>query len=124
MNFNRRFSNAFQLIRGLMIALVCALVLFANSYPALAIGSGMTRPSEGEARLNQTLENAEDAIRPENALSSEKVIERANKGLNEVQADADIDQMNRPDNSRQATSAAEEVQRALSKAVDKVTGRD
>lgn len=125
MNLSRRFSALSRLVRGLALALVCTLVLFTNSYPALAIGTNeVSNPSEGETRLNQTIENSEDAIRPENALSAEKVIERANSGLNEVQADADIDQMNRPENSRQATSAAEEVQRALSKAVDKVTGRD
>jgi DNA polymerase II large subunit len=124
MNFSRHFSAASRLIRGLAIALVCTLFFLVNAYPALAIGSSQTNPSEGETRLNATIENAEDAVRPENALSSEKVIERANKGLNEVQVDADADQMNRPENSRKATSAAEEVQRALSKAVDKVTGRD
>lgn len=125
MNLSRRLSALSRLIRGLAIALVCTLVLFTNSSPALAIGTNeAARPSEGETRLNEILENSEDAIRPENALSSDKVIERANRGLNEVQADADDHQMNRPENSRQATSAAEEVQRALSKAVDKVTGRD
>lgn len=125
MNLSRHFSALSRLIRGLAIVLVCTLVLFTNSYPALAIGTNQAaKTSEGETRLNETLENAKDAIRPENALSSEKVIERANRGLNEVQADADVHQMNRPENSRQATSAAEEVQRALNKAVDKVTGRD
>ncbi|NJO80342.1 MAG: hypothetical protein HC827_18740 [Cyanobacteria bacterium RM1_2_2] len=124
MNLSRRLSAVSRLIRGLALALVCTLFVLTNAYPALAIGSNRANPSEGETRLNATIENAEDAIRPENALSSEKVIERANQGLNEVQVDADVDQMNRPENSRQATSAAEEVQRALSKAVDKVTGRD
>ena len=124
MNFGHHFSALSRFVRGLAIALFCTLLLFTNAYPALAIGSDQARPSEGETRLNEILENSEDAIRPENALSSDKVIERANKGLNEVQADADAQQMNRPENSRQATSAAEEVQRALSKAVDKVTGRD
>lgn len=124
MNFNRRFSAVSRLVRGLMIALVCALFLLTNAYPALAIGSNQSRPSEGEPRLNEILEKSEDAIRPENALSGETMAERANEGVNEVQGGGDLDQMNRPDNSRQATSAAEEVQRALSKAVDKVTGRD
>lgn len=124
MNFGHLFSSALQVMRGWVIALACALVLFTNAYPALAIGSTPTNPSEGETRLNEILEESQDAVRPENALSSEKVIERANKGLNEVQGDADIHQMNRPDNSRQATSAAEQVQRALGKAVDKVTGKD
>lgn len=124
MNFSRHFSSVFRVVRGLAIALVCAVLLFANAYPALAIGSAPSRPSQGETELNDIYKESQDAVRPENALSSEKVIERANKGLNEVQSDADIDQMNRPENSREATSAAEQVQRALGKAVDKVTGRD
>lgn len=124
MNFSHHFSSVFSFVRGLVIALACAVLLFTNAYPALAIGSTPSNPAEGEAPLNDILKESQDAIRPENALSSEKVIERANKGLNEVQSDADIDQMNRPDNSREATSAAEQVQRALGKAVDKVTGRD
>jgi len=123
MSFNH-FAAAVRLLKGIAIALICAVVLFSQSYPALAIGSNPTRPSEGEPRLNKILDESEDAIRPENALDSEKIIDRANKGLNEVQGTADIQQMNRPDNSRQAKSAAEEVKEALSKAVDKVTGRD
>jgi hypothetical protein len=127
MSFNR-FSNAFssavRLIKGAAIALLCVAVLFTQSYPALAIGSSPTRPSEGEPRLNKILDESEDAIRPENVLDSDRIIERANKGLNEVQGTADIQQMNRPENSRQAKSAAEEVKQALGKAVDKVTGKD
>jgi DNA polymerase II large subunit len=124
MNFKRLFASTLHIVRGLVIVLACALILFTNTYPALAIGSTPSNPSEGETRLNEILEESQDSIRPENALSGDKVIERANKGINEVQEDADADQMNRPDNSRQATSAAEQVQRALGKAVDKVTGRD
>ena len=122
MSFN--LAAAVRLIKGIAIALVCAVILFSQSYPALAIGSTASRPSEGEPRLNKILDESEDAIRPENALDSEKIIDRANRGLNEVQGTADIQQMNRPDNSRQAKSAAEEVKEALGKAVDKVTGRD
>jgi hypothetical protein len=124
MNFNRRFSFALRFVRGLVVAFACALILFANSTPALAIGSTQSQPNQGEAQLNDIYKASEDAIRPENALNADKVIERANEGLNEVQKDADIEQMNNPENSRQATSAAEQVQRALGKAVDKVTGKD
>jgi hypothetical protein len=124
MNFNRRFSSALRFVRSLVVAFACALILFANTAPALAIGSTQSQPSQGEAQLNEILEESQDAIRPENALNADKVIERANEGLNEVQKDADVEEMNTPENSRQATSAAEQVQRALGKAVDKVTGKN
>ncbi len=122
MSFN--VSAITRFFKSAAIALFCTVILFSQSYPALAIGSSPTRPSEGEPRLNQILDESEDAIRPENALDADKIIDKANKGLNEVQGTADIQQMNRPTNSRQAKSAAEEVQETLSKAMDKVTGRD
>jgi hypothetical protein len=124
MSLTHRFSKFNQIAKSLLVAVVCALVLFTNAYPALAIGSTPSRPSEGETRLNGILEESQDAIRPENALNAEEVTRKANEGLNEVQGAADIKQMNRPENSRQATSAAEQVQRAFDKAVDKVTGKD
>lgn len=121
---NRSFASIARFVRSFVIVAACAFMLFVNAAPAFAIGSTPSRPSEGETRLNDIYKESQDAVRPENALDSDKIIERGNKGLNEVQEDADIDQMNRPENSRQATSAAEQVQRALGKAVDKVTGRD
>jgi hypothetical protein len=128
MNFSRHFSSVFRFVQGLLVALVCAVMLFTSASPALAadggIGSSPSRPNQGEAQLKDIIKESQDAIRPENALDSDKVIDRANKGLNEVQEDADAQEMNRPENSRQAKSAAEQVQRALGKAVDKVTGRD
>ncbi len=124
MSLIRRFSGFNRFVKSLFVATICALVLFTNAYPAMAIGSTPSRPSEGETRLDGILEESQDAIRPENALDADEVIRKANEGLNEVQGAADIQQMNRPENSRQATSAAEQVQRALGKAVDKVTGKD
>lgn len=124
MSLTRRFSGLTQFVKGLLVAVICALVLFTNAYPALAIGSTPSRPSEGETRLNGILKESQDAIRPENALDADEVRRKANEGLNEVQGAADLNQMNRPENSRQATSAAEQVQQALGKAVDKVTGKD
>lgn len=118
---NRYFSMA-RLLRSIFVAFACAILFLTSVTPALAIGSTPSRPSEGEPPLNDIYKESQDAIRPENALDADKVIERANRGLNEVQQDADIDEMNRPSNSRQATSAAEQVQRAIGRAVDKVTG--
>jgi hypothetical protein len=124
MSFNRRLASLVCSIRSLAIAIVCAVFLFVNVAPALAIGSTPSSPNEGPVRMKEILKESEDAVRPENALNSDKIIDRANSGLNEVQQDANEEIFNRPENSRQATSAAEQVQRAFEKAVDKVTGRD
>jgi hypothetical protein len=124
MSFSHRFSSMISSVRKLVVVAICAAMVLLTASPALAIGSTPSQPNQGEAQLNDILKESQDAIRPENALNSDKIIERANRGLNEVQEDADIQQMNRPENSRQATSAAEQVQRALGKAVDKVTGRE
>lgn len=80
MNFNRRFSAALRFVRGLVIAFACALILFVNATPALAIGSTPSQPSEGETRLNDIYKESQDSLRPENALDADKVIERANEG--------------------------------------------
>jgi hypothetical protein len=120
----KSFTSVVRWLRGVAVAMACVLILLTNAAPALAIGSNPSQPSEGETRLNDILKESQDAIRPENALDSDKIIQRANEGLNEVQRDADLDQMNRPENSRQATSVAEQVQRAFDKTIDKVTGND
>jgi hypothetical protein len=46
------------------------------------------------------------------------VQEESAKGFNEIQGDADLDKMSRPDNSRQATTAKEQAERALKKATN------
>lgn len=121
---NRFSSMIARFVRGLVIATACAVMLFTTASPVLAIGTTPSQPEQGETRLNDIYKESQDSIRPENALDADTIIERGNKGLNEVQEDADIDKMSRPSNSREATSAAEQVQRALGKAVDKVTGKD
>lgn len=123
MNFGRLFSSVLRSLRVLMIAFACALVLFVNATPALAIGSTRSNPTEGETRLDEIFEKSEDMLKSDNALDADKVRQQANQGINEIQGSADVEQMNRPGNSRQATSAAEEVQQAAGKAMDKVRGK-
>ncbi|MBF2002776.1 MAG: hypothetical protein IGS38_18880 [Synechococcales cyanobacterium M58_A2018_015] len=108
----------------LMIAFACALVLFVNATPALAIGSTQSNPAEGETRLDEIFEKSEDMLKSDNALDADKVRQQANQGINEIQGSADVQQMNRPSNSQRATSAAEEVQQAVGKAMDKVRGKN
>jgi hypothetical protein len=45
----------------------------------------------------------------------DKVQAESNKGLNEVQGDADIQDMNRPSNSQKATSIQQKAEQILEK---------
>jgi hypothetical protein len=112
---NSVFASVMTWVRSAAIALSCILVLFTAT-PTLAVGSTPSRPDEGTARMDRVYNEAEKSVRPENALKGEKVINRANQGINEVQKDADAGQMNRPENSGQATSIIDEIKDALSSA--------
>jgi hypothetical protein len=52
-------------------------------------------------------------------ICKRRVQQEAVKGYNEVQGDADFDKMHRPDNSQDATSAAEKVENALEKVLNR-----
>ncbi|WP_017297080.1 hypothetical protein [Nodosilinea nodulosa] len=106
-------NSIFAWVRNLAIALSCLLVLMTAT-PALAMGSTPSRPDQGTVQLDGVYNESEKAVRPENALDGDKVADRANKGLNEVQKDADTSQMNHPGNSSQATSPMEQIKDALS----------
>jgi|SwirhisoilCB1_FD_contig_51_5715552_length_610_multi_3_in_0_out_0_1 hypothetical protein len=125
MNFQRFIAAVLRPVRMLMIAFACAVMLFANSSPALAISSPPTNPAgKGEPPLQGIFEKSEDALKSDDYLNADKVIEESNKGLNEVQGAADINQMYRPETSQKAVSAEEQVERALEKITDKFPGKD
>lgn len=109
---NTVFASAITWVRNAAIALSCLLVLLTAT-PALANSSTPSRPSEGTAPLNSIYNEAEKSVQPENALDGDKMIDRANKGLNEVQKNADANQMNSPANSGQATSPIDKIKDAL-----------
>lgn len=99
---------------------VVVLMLFTTS-PALAFGFGNqfgnqpSAPNEGVEKLDGIYEKAEEALNS-GLQSMEEVQDRARKGINEVQENADVDKMNRPSNSRQVTTIQEKAERALEKA--------
>lgn len=110
-------------IRTLLVAVTCAVLLFMNAAPALAISSQPTDPAKGEPGLQDIFEKSEDALKSDDTLTM-KVKDEANKGINEVQGAADKNDMYRPETSQHATSAEEQVERALSKVTDKFSGND
>ncbi|MBD2112130.1 MULTISPECIES: hypothetical protein [Cyanophyceae] len=110
---NTFFASAMAWARNVAIALSCMLVLLTAT-PALANSSTPSSPTQGTAPLNGVYNEAEKSVQPENALNGDKVIDRANQGLNEVQKNADTNQMNTPANSGQATSPIDKIKAALS----------
>ncbi|MDZ8186153.1 MAG: hypothetical protein RMX96_15025 [Nostoc sp. ChiSLP02] len=105
-------------VRFLVVAFTCALVLLSNAFPAFAIDSYQSKPTEGETQLlDIQAQTDEDARKPPAGL--EEVQRKSNEGLNEVQGAADFDKQKRPENSQNATSVEESIKNVL----DKVTGK-
>ncbi|MEP0912831.1 hypothetical protein NDI45_18120 [Leptolyngbya sp. GB1-A1] len=123
MNFRHRMAAVLRPIRTFLVTVTCALVLFMNAAPALAISSPPTDPAKGEPGLQDIFEKSEDALKSDDTLTM-KVKDEANKGINEVQGAADKNDMYRPENSQQATDAETQVERALSKITEKFPGNN
>ncbi|MEM7772427.1 MAG: hypothetical protein AAF327_18180 [Cyanobacteria bacterium P01_A01_bin.37] len=94
------------------------MVLFLNSSPAFAFGTkSSSNPSAGAAQLDETLQEAREAINGQ-PRGMDKIQSKARQGINEVQGDADIDKMNRPENSQDATTVKGDIERALDSVTD------
>jgi hypothetical protein len=115
---NSAFASVINWVRRAAIAVACALMLLSATPAALANSSTPSRPDQGTAPLNGVYNEAKKSVRPENALDGDKMADRANKGLNEVQKDADTSQMNHPANSDQATAPIDKIKDALSNIVN------
>lgn len=105
-------------VRFLIVALTCALVFLSSAVPALAIGSYQSDPKEATTQLLETQKKTDETAKSA-PLGLKKVQEESNKGLNEVQGDADINKMKRPENSANVDSVEDNVKNLL----EKVTGK-
>ncbi|MEH2175094.1 hypothetical protein [Nostoc sp.] len=110
--------SIFRPVRFLVVAFTCALVLFSNAFPAFAIDSYQSNPTEGTTQLLDIQRKTDEAAKepPEGLKETQK---ETNEGLNEVQGAADIDKQKRPENSQGATSVEEKAKNFL----EKVTGK-
>lgn len=104
-------------VRFLIVAFTCALLFLSSTFPAFAIDSYQSNPKEGTTQLLE-IQRKTDKIAKSAPLGLDKVQKESNKGLNEVQGDADIDKQKRPSNSQSSTSSEDNVKTFL----DKVTG--
>ncbi|MGG6296267.1 hypothetical protein ACQ4M4_17900 [Leptolyngbya sp. AN02str] len=108
----RGFKALIKHVRVLVLTALCALMVFSNMAPAMAYGSDRSALDEGEAPINDIYRKSEEALRKE-PRSMKELQNEAQKGINEVQGDADVNQMQRDDNSKQATTVKDRVEDAL-----------
>jgi len=107
-------------VRFLVVAFTCALLLLTNAFPALAIGTTKSDPTEATQQLNQIQRKADELSTQEPPGLDVYQKNTSGGGLNEIQGTADIDKMNRPENSQNATTVEDKVNDFL----DKVTGKN
>ncbi|MBW4646449.1 MAG: hypothetical protein KME23_26235 [Goleter apudmare HA4340-LM2] len=119
MKVNAFFQSILRRVRFLMVAFTCTLLFLSSTSPAFAIESYQSDTREGPAQLLE-IQRKTDEIAKSAPPGLSKVQEESNKGLNEVQGDADIDKQKRPENSQSATSVEENVKNFL----EKVTGNN
>jgi hypothetical protein len=109
-----------RLLQFIFILFTSALLIFQITFPVLAITSYQSEPTEGPTQLLETQRRTDEIsksapINPQDVSDATK-----GRGLNEVQGEADIDKMLRPENSQAATSVEQEVEGFLKK----VTGKE
>ncbi len=115
MKFVHSFAKFIQPIRVLLVLAACALLVFGSALPAAAAGSSpKSSPTSGEAQLKDIYDKSEESAQT-GLRSMKQVQERANRGINEVQADADANKMKNPANSQNATSVIDKVKDSLNR---------
>jgi hypothetical protein len=103
-------------VRYLIVIVACSFLLFSSTFPAFAIESYQSDLKEGETQLLETQRLTDEVSRmTPDQLDLKQTQKRSNKGLNEVQGDADINKMKRPGNSQDAVSVEGEVNSFLKK---------
>jgi hypothetical protein len=118
MNYNRFNKLAIHITKAFTLVFTCALLFFVNLASADAAPMNNTGANsdltKGSERLDDVQKKSEEILRNP-PLSLDRVVDESNKGLNEVQGDADIQDMSRPSNSREATSIEEKTEQVLKK---------
>lgn len=126
MRFIRFNLSALRLVRFVVAACVCALLVLSNAFPAYSDPvnptASSTPPQQGEANLLDIEKEAQKAVL-EKPYSREKTQNKANPGLNEIQGTGDIEQMSRPETAK-GTSVEEKSQNFLEALTGKKDIRD
>lgn len=118
-----RFNlSALRPVRFLVAACISAFLVFSYAFPAYSAPvnptGNPTAPQEGESQLLQIEREAQEAVLKK-PYSRGETQTKANEGLNEVQGAANLEKMNRPENSQGATSVEDKLKNVL----ESVTGK-
>jgi hypothetical protein len=105
-------------VRFLVVAFTCALLLLSSAFPAFALDSYQSDPTEATTQLLDIQAKTDEAAKAP-PIGLRKTQKETNEGLNEVQGSADIDKQKRPENSQSSTSVEENIKNVL----EKVTGK-
>ncbi|MBF2065641.1 MAG: hypothetical protein IGS39_14650 [Calothrix sp. C42_A2020_038] len=117
MNFSHFIKPVVSAFRFVIVTVLCVSLLFSNTLSAQAIGAKKSAPTEATDQLN-LIQKQTDEVARKAPLTLEETQAKTEKGLNEVQGDADKDKMKRPENSGSATTVQDQVKNIL----DKVAG--
>jgi hypothetical protein len=108
----------FRPVRFLVAAIACLFMLISYVPSASAIGTDRHIPQRGAEQLNEIEAESQNlTFREPDDLKD--IQSRANRGINEVQGDADAEKMKNPANSGSATSVEGQVKNLLEKATGK-----
>lgn len=118
-----RFNLSFlRPVRFLVAVCVCTLLVFSHAFPAYSApvntNAPKSAPQEGEAQLRGIEREAQEAAQ-DKPYSQGQTKAKANPGLNEIQGSANVENMNRPENSESASSVEDKAKNLL----DKLTGK-
>jgi high-affinity K+ transport system ATPase subunit B len=114
MNFANFIKAIVRSFRFVIVTALCITLLFSNTSIAQAIGTKKSAPTEATDQLNQ-IQKQTDEVSRKAPLGLEETQAKTQKGLNEVQGDADKDKMKRPENSGNATTVEEQIKDVLGK---------
>lgn len=108
-----KFLNS---IRGYILkvglALLVCVSMVSMAAPALAIGGSPSHPTEGVPKMQEMKEASEDAIEQE-PRNIKEVQEKAKRGPNEVQGDANLETLKTRRNSQSAETVEEQAKELL-----------
>ncbi|BAZ80854.1 hypothetical protein PN497_17395 [Sphaerospermopsis kisseleviana CS-549] len=104
--------------RLIVLAFACTFIFLFNAFPALAISSYQSEPTEGTTQLLETQRKTDEAAKKP-PIGMKESQEKTRRGLNEVQGAADIEKMKRPENTESGTTSVEQEVESF---LEKITG--
>lgn len=118
MKFTRLIQSVVRSFRFVIATALCLTLLFSNVLPASANTTTKSANTDATTQLNKIQEKTDD-VAASKGPDLEETQAETQKGLNEVQGDADKDKMFRPSNSQNATSIENQVESFLEQATGK-----